>query len=152
MADNMGLWIVLGFMVWTLVGFLGLFFFWRIQNSLARYFSEMEASPWAERASLGWATENPVTPVLGMRRDFARKRLIWRLALWGPPPQLEHSQQARHSLSQYRFLWWFVVCLQLLFVLGASILLSLAFLWLVVIGVAVTMLIVKPSNWPEKPS
>jgi len=149
-TDIPGLWIVLGFMAWILVGFVGLAYFWMVHSRLGLYFSEMEAVPRDQRASHGWEVENPITPVFGVRRDYANRRLIWRLALWGAPPRLEHSVKARQTLRQYRILWWTALAVQFLILLAASVLLTLAFLWLVVFGVGVLLFVIRPSNWPEK--
>ncbi|UWQ38040.1 hypothetical protein K3552_03245 [Leisingera aquaemixtae] len=148
-AIDSGGWIVSAFLLWILIGFAGLFLFWRIWHNMGRYFSEMEDTPWAVRSALGWPSENPIPPVLGPGRDIARRRLLFRLAIWGAPPQLKHSDAALKALRAYRVLYWCVQMLFWLVVLVLSVLLTPAFYLIIVFSIALPLLVLRPAKWPK---
>lgn len=149
MLDDFGAWVVAGFLIWIVVGFGGLFLLWKTWNSLGQYFTEMERTPWETRSALGWPTENPTPPMVGVCRDLTRTRLLYRLAIWGEPPHLDHTETARRALRKYRVLFWGSLLFPSLLLAAALMFLSFAFLLPVVIGITVLLLFVRPTKWPE---
>lgn len=142
-------WIVSAFLLWILIGFVGLFLFWKIWHNVGKYLSEMEGTPWAVRSALGWPSENPTPPVLGPGRDIARRRLFLRLAIWGAPPNLKHSEPALKALRAYRvFYWCGHMCFWLVFVVLA-VLFTPAFYLIIVLSIALPLLVLRPTKWPK---
>ena len=150
MGRDVGIWIVVGFTSWILAGFSTLVIFWKMKSTLGRYFSAMETTPWQHRAALGWRRENPIVPTLGVRQEYSHRRLIWRLTLWGPPPQLVHSREALSALRSYRSFALSVYLTQALVVVLMGLFFTWAFFWLSLGLTLAAALVLRPDSWTEK--
>ncbi|NVK99368.1 hypothetical protein KQ247_10175 [Ruegeria pomeroyi] len=151
MNGDLGVWIVSGFALWIAIGFSGLFLIWWGLHNLGVYFTEMETTSWELRAALGWKLENPASPVLSVAGDYSHRRLYWRLALWGPPPQLEHTARAIEALRKYRRVVLISVVLQGLFVAGLGVVFSAAFYLVCLATIAFSLVVMRPKRWTEEP-
>ncbi|MBU3034579.1 hypothetical protein [Tritonibacter mobilis] len=149
MERDFGIWVVVGFMAWIVVGFSALTILWKMKSLLGRYFSAMETTSWQHRAALGWRRGNPIVPILGVRQEYSHRRLFWRLTLWGPPPQLKHSQEALSALQSYRRLALSVYLMQALVVVLFGYFFTWVFLWMA-LGVSVAgAMLLRPDPWTE---
>jgi cytochrome b subunit of formate dehydrogenase len=151
MSSELGIWIVSGAVLWIVIGFSGLFLFWKGRHNLGVYFTEMEQTPWEQRAALGWKLENPATPVLGVASQYSHGRLFWRLALWGPPPQLEHTPRAIEALRKYRRACLISAMLQGLLVAALGIMMAPDLFFFALAAFFLSIILVRPQRWTEDP-
>ncbi|UWQ27983.1 hypothetical protein K3555_03425 [Leisingera sp. M527] len=149
-ANDPAAWIMGGALLWITLGFGGLILFWRTWHVIGQYFTEMEKTPWAVRSALGWPSENPTPPMLRARRDLARQRLFYRLALWGPPPQLPHSKAALKALRMFRVLHWAARVFSWLLLSALAVLLSPVFFLIIVFSAVLPLIVLRPAPWPQE--